>query len=168
VHPGWIESLVWLDGQRLAAGGFSNERDAAIAAILDANNLTGQAPGTAGTAYECVSCPPGAPLFYASFPRSELNRLTAARFNRARITLKDGGMIVTTVELVSGEDVTATAMYEFDRDMRLLRKRHSDTYWDAHRRLELEGKLSHSRDACPERDGPPIYYVWTEQGWAAR
>ena len=165
VHPGWIESLVWLDGNRLAAGGFSNERDAAVVAILDPAKMDGQAPGTAGTPYECAGCAPGTPSFYAYFPRSEINRLTASRFNRARVTMRGDEVIVTTVEHVSEGDVTATAMYEFDRHMRLLRKRHSDTYWDAHRRLELEGKLTHRRESCPERNGPPVFSVWTNGRW---
>lgn len=164
VNPGWIESLLWIDGARVLAGGFNNQRDAAVIALLDANRLEGQAPGTTGTEYECVSCPRRDPLLYASFPRSEINLVTASRFNRAQVALAGDRYLVTTSELVS-EGVSATAMYEFDRDMRLVRARYSDTYWDQHRRLELEGRLTHSRETCAEREGPAAIHVWSGSSW---
>jgi hypothetical protein len=34
------------------------------------------------------------------------------------------------------------------------------------RELEHEGKLTHSRQSCPDRDGPREMLVWTpETGW---
>ena len=164
VNPGWIESVLWLEDGRLAVGGFNNLRDEAVLAILDGSQLAGQAPGSAGTAFACLSCPDDAPLFYATFARSEVNRVTASRFNRAQVGSRDGTILVTTSETGS-ERSEVNAMYEFDRDMRLLSARYSDRYWDEHRRLELEGRLTHTRDTCPERDGPPAIHVWSQAGW---
>ena len=99
VNPGWLESLLWLNPGRLAVAGFSNARDEAVLSIVDANDANGQAPGTAGTAFACADCSPAPPFFYAAFPRSEVNRLTGARFNRAGVSALDDGILVTAVEL---------------------------------------------------------------------
>ena len=67
--------------------------------------------------------------------------------------------------ILPGDPLAATALYEFDRELRLMRASFGDIYWDMHRRLELEGRLTHSRDACPQRDGPPVIHVWSTTGW---
>jgi hypothetical protein len=159
VNPGWVESLLWLGRDRLAIGGFNNMRDEAIFALLDVNRLDGQAPGADGTAFACLSCSSAAPLLYATFARSELNRLTAARFNRARVSTVGDKILVTT-----SETERANAIYEFDLDLRLVRAQYSESYWDEHRRLELEGHLTHAREACPERNGPPAIHLWNGAG----
>lgn len=164
VNPGWIESLLWLDRDRLAAAGFSNARNGAMLAIVDAGRALTQAPGSEGTPFHCTACPAGAPLFYASFPRSELNVLTASRFNRAQLSWVGDRLLVTTIE-IPGDPIAGAAHYEFDRDLRLIRASYSDSYWDVHRRLELEGRVGHSRDTCPDRAGPPAIDVWSTAGW---
>ena len=164
VNPGWIESLLWLDRERLAAAGFSNARNAAMLAIVDSRRALTQAPGSDGTPFHCSACPSDAPLFYAIFPRSELNVLTASRFNRAQVAWSGDRLLVTTME-IAGNPLAATALYEFDRDLQLVRARYSDVYWDTHRRLELEGRLTHSRETCPEREGPASVHQWSAAGW---
>lgn len=165
VNPGWVESLLWLDRDRVVVAGFSNERNEAMLAVLDAAHMDGQAPGTSGTAFACPACPASPPLFYATFARSELNQLTAERFNRARVSTIGNQIVVITSETARDRS-DITAIYEFDRDMRFVRARYSDPYWDEHRRLELEGRLTHSRETCPERDGPPAIHVWNAaHGW---
>lgn len=165
VNPGWIESLFWLDHQRLAIAGFNNARDGAMVAVIDTTRPLGQAPGSEGTPFECLSCPSDPPLFYATLPRSELNRLTASRFNRAQVSrLGTDRIVVMTIE-VPGDPLAATAIYEFDDALQLRRARYDDAYWDAHRRLELEGRLAHTRSDCPEREGPAAIHVWASHGW---
>lgn len=164
INPGWIETLRWLDRDRLAMGGFSNARDAAMLAIVDTTIVSGQAPGTTGTPYECVSCASESAVFYATFARSELNRVTGSRFNRAQVTRLDDVLMVTTIE-VPGDPLAATAIYEFDARLSLVSARYDDVYWEAHRRLEREGRLGHGRDACPERNGPPAVAKWEDEGW---
>ena len=165
VNPGWLESLLWIDRDRLAVAGFSNARDAAMLAIVDATRPDSQAPGTGGTQYACTSCTGGAPLFYATFPRSELNVLTGSRFNRAQAAWLDGRLVITTIE-IPGDSLAATAHYEFDENLRLVRAQYDDAYWDAHRRLEREGRLAHGRETCPQQNGPPAIEVWDAgEGW---
>lgn len=69
---------------------------------------------------------------------------------------------MTTTEI---QESTVTAIYEFDRDLRLTRARYSEAYWDAHRQLEGEGRLTHTREACAESQGPPAIHVWAAKGW---
>ena len=161
VNPGWIESVLWLGPNRLALAGFSNARNEAVLAVVD-GAADAQAPGTGGTPFACTSCASTLPLFYGTFPRSELNRVTGGRFNRARVGLVGDRILVTTTEI---QESTVTAIYEFDRELRLTRARYSEAYWDAHRRLEGEGRLTHTREACAESQGPPAIHVWAANGW---
>jgi hypothetical protein len=42
----------------------------------------------------------------------------------------------------------------------------SDAYWETHRRLEREGKLTHSSETCPERLEGKVVKIWQpETGW---
>lgn len=159
VNAGWVESLAWRDARYLLAAGFNNPRDAAAVMLLDTQQMHGQTPGTAGTEYECLSCGPPAPTFYATMPRSELNRVTGSRFNRAQVDVAGDRITVTTIEIPAIAE-PATAIYEFSHDLQLRSARYSVSYWDWHRRLEAEGRLTHTRDACPEREGPPSIDVW--------
>ena len=133
--------------------------------VLDVNHLDGQAPGVAGTTFECGTCGSAVPIFYATFARTEVNRLIAGGFTRARVSPSGSRLVVTTVENDRG-DGDAAALYEFNSDLRFLRVRHSGNYWDEHRRLEIEGRITHTREQCPEREGPAAIHVWTEgHGW---
>jgi hypothetical protein len=164
VNPGWMESVQWLDADRVAVAGFSNAHDQAMMTVLDSGQADGQAPGVEGIAFECVECGGGRPLLYATFPRSEVNRVSGARFNRASLSAGGGRLIVTTSEEEPREGIAA--VYEFDPEFRLVRSSFSDRYWDSHRRLELEKKILHGRDQCPDRNGPRGVQLWTERtGW---
>ncbi len=168
VHSGWIETLRWLDGERIAASGFSNARDGGALVVLDAQRLDGRSPEDPGGDFACTGCPDGAPLFYAVFPRTELNRITGSGFNRAWVSLVGDELLIRTSELdrPDGLGPLTDVIYTFSRDLRFVEARFSDRYWDRHRQLELEGRLSHSRAQCPDRDGPPPIQVWTPAlGW---
>ena len=164
VNTGWIEGVRWIDAERVLAAGFSNPRDGGMVAVLDTRVAAAHSPEAPGE-FTCQDCPPGDPLHYVVFPRSELNRRTGARFNRAQIVTHSSRYVVQTEE-VRTESQTATAVYEFDRNFNLVRGTYSDTYWDEHRRLELEGSLDHPAAACPTRSGPPWVDRWSRAtGW---
>jgi hypothetical protein len=164
VNTGWIESVRWLDAGRLLLGGFNNPRDGAMVAVVDARTLSGRSPA-ADEPYVCSDCPHDAPLQYLVLPRSELNTLTAARFNRARVEVVADKVIVQTHE-TDGELAGGVAIYEFDLTMKLLRATYSDRYWDAHRKLAAERRIDHTVEKCPSRHGPPFYESWSaDRGW---
>jgi len=166
-HAGWIEHLRWLTEDRLLVTGFSNLKDGGMAAILDANALTGQSPADPGSAYDCSGCGPHRPLRYVVMPRSEVNRVSGAPFNRADVTVKAGGVVVRTTEVRETPYAPpAEALYEFTSQLDLAHASYSDRYWEAHRELERIGKLAHARERCPDREGPPTIEIWDPvSGW---
>jgi hypothetical protein len=154
-----------VDPARIVVAGFNNALDGGLLAVLDGRNLRGRSPDGPAP-YKCESCPAGDPLAYVVFPRSELNAASGSRFNRARVEIMPDRLVAYTAEISDGTNNGASAIYEFGRDMRFRAARYSDRYWEAHRRLELQGKLTHTRDRCPDADGPAAIHVWSRaRGW---
>ncbi len=167
VNSGWVESLRWLSPSRLLISGFNQARNGGMVALLDAAALDGASPEEAGT-FRCRNCGPGAPLIYVVLPRSELNRVTGSAFNRAAVGPSASNVIVHTseVDLTNDEGALIGAIYEFSPALELKSAVYGSLYWDRHRVLELEGKLRHTREQCPERDGPLSIQVWDPaRGW---
>jgi hypothetical protein len=166
VHAGWVESMRWLPGNRLAIAGFSNLRDGGMVALLDGNAIDGQSPVPRGSEFDCAGCGPNRPVRYVVLPRSEVNRVSAAPFNRAELDVRAGSRLeVSTMELPYKHG-PATALYEFTQQLDLVSARYSDRYWQDHLELEKLGKITHSREQCPERDGPPSIEIWEPAtGW---
>jgi hypothetical protein len=167
VHAGWVEFLRWLPGDRLAIAGFSNLKDAGMVALLDASAINGQSPSPRDGAFHCTDCGSDRPVRYVVMPRSEVNRASAAPFNRARVTIRADALLVSTVELPqTPATVPAHAVYEFTRQLDLVHASYSDRYWDAHLELERAGKITHTRQQCPEREGPRRIEIWEPAtGW---
>jgi hypothetical protein len=167
VNAGWVEHVRWLSPDRLLIAGFSQARDGGMLALVDTRAIAGQSP-SAGTPFFCDACGREAPLKYIVMPRSEVNRVTNARFNRARIEMDGGRIFVHTVEASPSEADIADAVYEFTPDLDLIRATYGDHYWDLHRDLERRGVLDHPRERCPGGDGPPEVLVWDGAGgWRA-
>ena len=167
VHAGWIEVVRWVGADRLVIGGFSNAHDGGMVALLDSNALDGQGPEPAGSRHHCDSCGTAGPLRMFVFPRSELNQLTASRFNRVLLSTGPDRLSVRTIEVPSdGGD--ADAHYEFTPSLEFITARFSDRYWELHRSLEMEGRVTHTRAQCPDRDGPRQVQAWEPStGWRA-
>lgn len=168
-HAGWIEGVRWLSSERLVVGGFSNPHDGGMVALLDTARLDGQGPEPAGSPSHCETCGPVATLRMAIMPRTELNRVTGSRFNRAVLEVLPDRLVVSTVEMQAPDDGAhggVTAVYEFSRDLDLLHASFSEDYWAMHRLVEQQGKLDHPRERCPDRDGPRPIRLWSPQsGW---
>lgn len=167
VNGGWIEYMRWLSPDRLVISGFSDGEDAAIVALLDPNAMDGRSPEKAGSKFLCESCPATGPLRYITLPRSELNGRTVSPFNRASIDLEGGSVIVHTIEIPSFADGAAIdAVYEFSPALELRSAKFEDRYWQVHRTFEIQGRLNHTRDQCPEKDGPVGMKIWEPAtGW---
>jgi hypothetical protein len=165
VNAGWITHLQWVSSDRLVVSGFSNPHDGGMVALLDANAMDGQSPPVTDPKYTCASCGAGRPLRYIVMPRSEVNEVTSSPWNEARLYRHGDGVIVRTMEMPSGTGAPEV-LYEFSRDLELVRASFSDRYWEAHRALELAGRIAHSRENCPDRDGPRTIHVWEPAtGW---
>lgn len=164
-HGGWVERLHWVSADRLMIAGFSNEFDGGMVGILDARALDGQSPSD-DPKYTCSSCGAGAPVRYIVLPRSEVNRLTASPFNRVVLVVKPETVVARTIE-VPATYQAPDALYEFTPALDLVRASYSDRYWEIHRELQSQGKITHSRAECPERNGPRKIRVWEpESGWS--
>jgi len=167
IHAGWVEFVRWLPGDRLAIAGFSNLKDAGMVALLDAGAIHGQSPAPPDGEFHCTDCGPDRPVRYVVMPRSEVNRASAAPFNRARVTLRGDALLVSTEELPQPPTtVPAHGFYEFTQQLHLVHASYSDRYWDAHLELERAGKITHTRQQCPEREGPRQIEIWEPAtGW---
>ncbi len=170
VHAGWIEQVQWQASNRLVIGGYSNAHDGGMVALLDPtapNGIDGQGPEPAGSPYFCQTCPTGAPLRMAVMPRTELNRVTASRFNRARIQVTPQGVMARTIEVpqpMAGLDAI-DALYEFTPALDLVRAAFGDHYFEFARALELQGKhLARAPSSTVER--PVEIETWAPStGW---
>jgi hypothetical protein len=142
-------------------------KDGGMVALLDTHAMNGQSPSPRQSDFECVACGPDRPLRYVILPRSEVNRVSVAPFNRAILTVRDNALLVRTVEVPPTETSLAThALYEFTPQLELVHADYADRYWEVHRELQLQGKIGHSREQCPERDGPPQIEIWEPgTGW---
>jgi hypothetical protein len=163
VHAGWIEQVRWLDQERLAVGGFSNAHDGGMVALLDAAALDGQGPEPPGSRHFCDTCGPHAPLKMLIFPRTELNRLSGSPFNRVLLNTSGERLSARTIEMPA-ERGDADAVYELTASLDLVSAQFSERYWEMHRALEADGRITHRRDECPDRDGPRQIQAWEPAG----
>lgn len=165
VHAGWIEVVRWVAPARLLIGGFSNAHDGGMLAVLDSGALDGQGPEPAGSPHHCDSCGSGKPLRMVIMPRTEINRLTGSPFNRVHVQIHGDGVSARTIEVPSALG-DADVHYEFTPSLEPISARFSDRYWEIHRALETDGKISHTRAQCEDRDGPRPVLEWTSAtGW---
>jgi hypothetical protein len=167
VNAGWAERVEWIARDRLIIAGFFEPLDAGMVALLDARALDGQSPAAGDAKFRCTACGPDAPLRYVVFPRSDVNRASASPFNRASVDMRPGGVIAHTDEIPATPGVSAIdAIYEFTPSLELTGATYSDRYWEIHRQLEAAGKLTHTREQCPDRNGPREIQVWEPgAGW---
>ncbi|MCU1384559.1 MAG: hypothetical protein JWL71_3256 [Acidobacteria bacterium] len=168
-HAGWVEQLEWAASNRLVIGGFSNAHDGGMVALLDPTapgGIDGQGPEVAGSHHFCSTCPAGLPLGMVIMPRTELNRVTASRFNRARLQIASGRILARTIEVPAAGLDAVDALYELTPSLDLLRASYGNHYWETHRNLEAIGTLHRTREQSPDRDGPREIQRWTPQaGW---
>ncbi len=166
VNAGWIDEIHWLSSDRLIVTGFSNARNGGMVALLDAHALDGQSPTGPNSPFTCRSCGSDRPLRYIVLPRSEINLVTAASHNGAVLSVSGDRILVRTREMPPEGREAPEAIYEFARSFDLVRASFGDRYWDMHKALEREGTLDHSREQCPDRDGPRSIDVWEpSSGW---
>ncbi|MCL5289099.1 MAG: hypothetical protein M1453_14030 [Acidobacteria bacterium] len=169
-NAGWISQGYLMDGADgpvLVVSGVSNSFDGAFLALLNPGEISGTSPEAAGSPYSCKNCPAGRPRKYFVFPRSELNLVTGSPLYEAGGHPQGDIIPVIKWELPSDlGQAPPEAVYEFSRDFHLIRSRYGERYWEWHHKLEKEGKIKHSRDQCPERNGPPRIHQWDAQnGW---
>lgn len=167
VHAGWLTELNVLETPSagfLLAGGHSNSQRAGVLVVLDANQFSGASPEQSASEYECQNCPPGRPLRYFVFSRSEMNALLPSVWHKVDTIRPTSGRI--EVQTVENPHHGVASIFEFSSNFELENATFSDAYADAHRQLEKEKKLDHALEDCPERQGPGPVRSWDpENGW---
>ena len=171
VNSGSIQRLNFLRvGSRsyILAAGSNNEYDNnGMLAVVDADAEPATSPQTPGAAFHCDDCPAQPPVRYFLFRRSELHLLLASAPNVANyVTVSpDNSIEVRTVETTDWYG--PAGLYFFSPTFELISATRTDSYWDTHRKLEREGRLSHGVENCPERNRPLTVRSWSNgHGWA--
>ncbi|GMR11869.1 MAG: hypothetical protein BMS9Abin29_0054 [Gemmatimonadota bacterium] len=167
VNSGWINQTAVSKspgGDRLLAGGISNSRSGAMLAVLDAKAIDGSSPEEPGSEFECQDCPRGTPLRYFVFPQSHVNIASGLPYNETvDIQATSAGISVSVREGPPGSDIAW--VYDFSTEFEFRQVTPSDSYWPAHRILELEGKIDHSAESCPQRLSPSVRSWVPDGGW---
>jgi DNA-binding winged helix-turn-helix (wHTH) protein len=156
-----LMSLRTRSGVYVLGGGINNEYRTAAVAVLPLNGAPATSPQGEGSEFQCVrGCPPGRPYRYILLPRSEANAASNLPYNDARqLLLRPGGFTIRTSEIEA-----AAQFFEFTEDFQPERVVYSGDYQDRHRRYELEGRITHSFDLCPERRNPAVVKIFDENG----
>ena len=164
-HSGWVEGVRWLAPDALLIAGFSESKNGGMVALLDPSKLDGQGPEPPGSEHFCDNCGTQRPRRMLVMPRSELNRATNSRFNRAVVSIAADRVVVHTLEVPS-TSLASDAIYEFTTSLEPIQASYSQHYWETHAALEAEGKLNHDRAHCPDSAGPRVAFDWQPgPGW---
>jgi hypothetical protein len=170
VNTGIIHSLNELvvgSKRYLLAGGFNNEHDSGILAVIDEQTPFAASPQTKGTRHYCESCPPGSTDYYLVFPRSELNHVSQIYEDQVQdVKVRGAEVQAIKMELHDLYGVSTTYKMRVDAGVHPLSLRHDSSYDMRHRSLSQQGKLRHSLENCPERLDPQPTRMWTpSSGW---
>lgn len=162
VQSGWVTSLShWStpSGQFLAIGGVNNDHERPALALLHDEGPGAQFPRESGVAFECTGCSEGRPAAYFLFPNADTTSAEGVPY--AFVEVLDG----TGDNLLAGFTDARMAFVLPDLSARTIAM---DAYWAEHRRLEAQGRISHSAELCPERDSPGELRRWTPlRGWVS-
>lgn len=154
-------------GSFILAGGISNQCDCAMLAVLEEDAASGSSPPL-GPAYNCENCPPGRPYRYFLFPRSELTQLSGAAYNNVKLIRVEGGRVKVFAQETYNREVPGPDWIKYELSDSLVPQSFtvSDHFWTQHRQFEVEGKLHHTVEQCPERTHPRKVRMWSaERGW---
>jgi hypothetical protein len=162
-----LGELKTAQGTYLLAGGFNNEWDSGILAIISEDRAFAASPQTPGTRHFCDSCPAGVPDYYFVFPRSEINRVAHVYEDSvSEIRLSEDGIEVSKNDAFeSGREYT---LYLLRRELpfSVVSLRYNSDYDRLHREWSANGKLNHTLENCPERMHPQPVRLWTStDGW---
>jgi hypothetical protein len=160
-----IRSVVSDNTRYLLAGGFNNEYDSPMLAVLDPSQPYAVSPQTPGTRFYCEKCKPGSPLKYFLMPKSELNQLVGQRPNSVQhIDLLGQTIDASTSEL--SDAMRAIYFFSLTPEISPHSVTLASTYWSEHRRLEREGRINHPAEQCQDYLHPKPIRLWASGRWS--
>ena len=152
-------------GSFLLVGGFNNEYETGILAVIDEKRPFAASPQTLGTRHKCLTCPDGDPDFYFVFPRSELVDYRGIYENPVRqIMLNREGFDIIKAEWEGKSEESMHFLFSLEPTFRPLSYRFDTSYDMRHRELSRAKKLNHTLEQCPERLHPQPVRMWTRAG----
>jgi hypothetical protein len=156
-----------LSGGYIVAGGYSQKH--ARPSIVLLRDLDSPAsfpfdPVGMSSRPSCAECPSGEPGRVFLFTRSEI--ATPAYPQTSVRQLDQVGAAIVGVMRV-GDVKTATV--RLTPDFAVASFTYTPNHWRAHRELEIQGRLDHSEENCPDRLVSNTFREWTpSEGWHDR
>ena len=166
VQPGRIYSLTYWatrQGPLLMAGGALNEAGRASVALMNLDHPPARWKGPAGPALECPNCPRADPSAMLLLPNSDVTTALARPSGWVmRARLKE-----SSVELSVNDGFGTGSLVRMNDDLQVTTAARSDRYWQVHRAMEEEGRISHRPEECPDHARPLEIRQWTPtRGWS--
>jgi hypothetical protein len=167
INAGYLSDVgASMDGRRLFVTGISNSQQKYFMAMLDADRPGATSPEQPGSEFECRTCPPGRPLVYYAFPRTEASRAIAFPAEPPSVFV-EGDRTQVWVKEAPGPVGPAT-IYDFaGAEFTAVRARFADSYWEWHRDAERRGPIDHAAADCPERASLTVSRWSDGHGWTA-
>ena len=161
-HAGHLGAIAEarIAGRRvILLGSTNNEYLSASLSVLDYENPTGFSPAVRDD-YRCGNCPPGTPIRYIVFPRSELSRQLGAREMLREIRVRPSGEIELTISTESNLTKENPAQtFVLDSNFHLRRIDFVDGYVKAHNELQASQLVDHRVNLKREAEAlKPILY----------
>jgi hypothetical protein len=175
INSGWINILDHVQnraGNFILAAGLNNEYKSAILAVLKEDQELTVSPQSLDSEFlyqvasdqpQGLEHPPWHPYAYFLFAPTEVFRLQGLHFHQVmQVNVRSQRIEITTGEgrnLADGAPYLP-GLYELSGDFSLESASLGDAYWNLHRQLERQGKIRHSAEKCPERNGAGRVRVW--------
>jgi hypothetical protein len=147
-HINSIQEGRWQGRRAILVGAMFNDGTRVSLAALDYERPGGSAPAQQAK-YRCQNCPPGEPLAFLVFPRTELSRMLEDRPAVSEMRVQaDGGILLTTANgtfsVEAGKEIShGDAIYTLDSHFRITGAETGNQYRMIHNRLELVGRIKH-------------------------
>jgi hypothetical protein len=166
VHAGHLYDLAHISSRGrdvILAAGVNNEHRAASLVVIDPGKEPVVSPQSAPE-FTCRDCPGQISSRYVLFPLAEVGRAMGRPYNVGEALMI--GNHDTRLSVVEANDERLRSHYTLDSELNVVSVARSDTYWEAHRRLELEGAIRHE-GRCPDRVNGTSVLEWSAAGTLA-
>jgi hypothetical protein len=149
-------------GTYLVVGGAVNEYARASVALIGVDDPPAHAPRTMGPALACGGCPQGSVRALFLLAPSEI--LVALLRPYAEVsTIRPAG---DGIRVSLDEGFGQGSVVQLGPDLRIKAYDRSDRYWQVHREMERDGRLTHAIEQCPEATAAKTIRLWTPtEGW---
>jgi hypothetical protein len=148
-------------GGVLAAGGVIAEHRRPSLVLLPENDAPATSPADDPRRVTCAECPAGQPGRLFLFAPSELTNAAHHLYAYVKNIMLSGPNLRITAFQGNGD-----SEYLVSPNFAISSFQYTGSYWGAHKQLELQGRLDHTAEECPEQTAPVEVREWTPAlGW---